>query len=1580
MNGKSHEISTADGNGDAATEEMVARLADAIRDSALPGENFGLQDSACEEAARFIIETGEQRQVDEPALRLERIAAEDRVRMMRLAIVNDDMPFLVDSVCATIVGFGLAIERLIHPVVSVRRDASGRLEAIRTEHSADGLTAGGDESFIYVEIERTDARTRRDLEQALRSNLADVVAAVRDWHPMQDALRADAERIEDGEGRALLQWFLDRNFTLLSHETIDREFDRSELLGVARRRSNGIVHERTVRRAFAWFEEGNAAPLVIKANQRATVHRHVIHDLVIVPIREDGDAAITALSISGGLWTSAALASAADDVPVLRRHLVTLLQKFAFAPSSHAGKSLTHALTALPHDLLIMFSADDLERLALTAMSLLDRPRPKLLTVMAPLARHMFVFIWLRRDQMSTERREAIEKLLLDATGARILGWSTTLDDSGVSQLRYVLDMGGDARVPDDERLDEDLENMVRGWQPDVERHLADDLPPRRAAVFAARYAHAFPMGYRTEYGAAEAATDIAFLSGMEERGDKRARLYRLRHDGDNRLRLKLYHMGGALPLSDAVPALENFGFTVLGEVPTPLDDGRLGYIHDFLLELPADDSAAADGAPAKGNKGNTNALIERADEVQAAITRVLDGAAENDQFNQLITVAGLDARATIQFRAWFRYLRQTGLNYGLITIVAVLARTPAITRQLIALLNTLHDPAFDGDRDVQAARIKDDIDTALANVSAIDDDRILRLFRSVIMATLRTNAYVSDKAALAFKLDSEAVPGLPDPRPWREIFVYSPRFEAIHLRAGPVARGGIRWSDRRDDFRTEILGLMKAQRVKNAVIVPTGAKGGFYPKQLPVGGDRDAFLAEGKEAYKLFIRACLSITDNIVDEKIVPPADVVRRDADDPYFVVAADKGTASFSDTANAIAIEHDFWLGDAFASGGSNGYDHKAMGITARGAWLSVQRHFAEMGVDTQSDPISVVGVGDMSGDVFGNGMLLSKTIRLVAAFDHRHIFIDPDPDPAASWEERRRLFELPRSSWEDYDAALISKGGGVFSRQSKSIDLTPQIAALLGLPDQASCTPFELMSAVLRAEADLLWFGGIGTYVKGARENHVEVGDPANDPIRVDAEKLRVKVIGEGANLGITQSGRIAFATRGGRINTDFIDNSGGVDCSDNEVNIKIALNWAMRHGNIDLDARNALLEEMTEDVAAIVLEDNRLQALSLSIAERGGAKILPSLVRLVELFESQGRLNRAVEGLATDEDLMRRAAENRGFARPELAVLLSTAKLALQDAIETSALADDPAMEPELMGSFPEAMRERHAPAIRNHQLRTEIIATELANRMINRLGLVHPFELAEEESAALGEVARAFVLIERLFGANGLWDRLDTAELPEDARIRLFNRLAYTLRSHMADVMRIGADGEAVGALLERLQPGIEALAADVDKLLTDEGRSAAARQTDRLVDAGAPEDLAKSVVRIFKIDGAVGIADLAQARGDAPATVAQAFGKLGGLLSLDWAQMTATRIAPSDPWERLLVAGLARDIQQLRLEFLARAGDRSLDAFLDEWVEANRDKVTQFQTVMDRARQSPRPSVAMLAQISSQARMLLSH
>ena len=1376
---------------------------------------------------------------------------------------------------------------------------------------------------------------------------------------MQATLAADAASIEDTsgdhEGAALMRWFLDRHFTLLGHERWLAEGGvDGDALGIARNAHEPpLLAERSRRLAIDYFAAGKPAPLLLKSSLISPVHRRVPLDLVVVPIRHG--AKIVGLSIHAGLWTSAALNAPPRSVPVLRQRLADLEGKLGFDPAGHTGKALTHAMATLPHDLVTAVGAEGVEELALTAMSLADRPRPKLVLVRSELGRHLFAFVWLPRDDVATTRRVAIGDMLAEAANGSVLNWSIALEDGGVALIRYTIDLRQSGVMPDVAPLDERLEKMVRGWDRGVEAALAERIAPARAARLAIRWAGAFPLNYRNISTAEEAAEDVLRISELSGEADRGTHIYPPAPGADHRL--KIYKSHGALALSEAVPVLENFGYRVIGELPTRLREDSNSFVHDFTVQ-PQGDVANIDRAVLEG-----------------AITAVLKGAAENDGFNRLMLVAGLTPSAVLLYRAWFRYLRQAGMTYGLSTVADALGRAPVLAKALIDRFTLAHDPSATGD----VAAIDAEIAAGLDAVTAIDDDRILRAFKAVINATLRTNAFAPAAAeALAFKLDSSKIPGLPAPLPWREVWVYSPRVEGIHLRAGPVARGGLRWSDRRDDFRTEILGLMKAQRVKNAVIVPTGAKGGFYPKQLPnPATDRDAWFAEGTESYRIFIRTLLSITDNIVAGKVVHPEGVRVHDGEDPYFVVAADKGTATFSDVANAIALERGFWLGDAFASGGSQGYDHKAMGITAKGAWVSVQRHFAERGVDVQKDVIRVVGCGDMSGDVFGNGMLLSQTLKIVAAFDHRHIFLDPDPDPSKSWAERARLFSLPRSSWEDYDKGLISAGGGVFPRSAKTIRLTPEVKAALDVTAD-ELEPAALISAILKAPVDLIWFGGIGTYVKAASENNAAVGDPANDRLRVDAEELRATAIGEGANLGVTQAARIAFAAHGGRINTDFIDNSAGVDCSDNEVNIKIALNREMAEGRLAFDDRNALLGAMTDDVAHLVLEDNRLQTLALSIAERGGVRAVPSFVRAIEIFEAAGRLDRRVEGLAGNEDLLRRAAEGAGLTRPELAVLLSTAKLALQDAIEAAGLGADPLLEPDLRAAFPPAMQERFGKAIDQHQLRGEIVATKLANRIVNRIGILNPLELAEEEGASLGDVAAMFVVVEQLFGLGALWRDIETTGMSEDGRLALFEGVARAVRSQVADLLRVVTPGTLPGAVLKRIGKGVTKLEGQASDLLLQEAKAESARMAQSLAAAGAPEALAAKVVRLHEMNGAIGLVDLSAKSKTDETKLTRAYTQLGAALGLDWAQAAAARLVPSDPWERLLVAGLVRDFEQMRLDFLAREGARDPDAAVSAWLAENEAPVARFVAVVTRARAAATPGAAMLAQVASQARMLL--
>jgi len=1536
---------------------LVSSIRKALTQNALPEEMEGLTGSTEQEAAEFLASVGSQRKKGEVAIAIESTGGEAGRRRMRIAIVNDDMPFLVDSVANAIARQQLTIHRLLHPVVCVERDQSGKLLSV------EPLCNDKDrrESMMFIELDRAHARGRKELADDLRTVLTDVRAAVRDWPKLQAKMREDAAGIEDPEGRALLEWFADGAMTLLGYEVERATGQPTETLGIFS--IPGLpTDEGGALGAMRYFENGGDVPLMAKAERKSSVHRRVPLDLVVVPIREKGK--VVGIGVHAGLWTSQALTWPAEEVPLVRRRLEELDKDFGFDPKGHSGKALRHAVSSLPRDLLVSVAWDALRDLVMMAMSLADRPRPALLLVRSILKGQLFTFVWLPKEDLNTQRREAIGAMMETVVGRKITSWSSETGEGDLALIRYTQYIDNDAPTPDSRELDERLNEMVRGWAPAVEEALIERVGAPRATRLTLTYASEFSDSYRTRTQPSEGAEDIMRLASLRDPDDRGVRLFRRSTDEPGQLRIKTYRRGGLIPLSDAVPVLENFGFRVLEEMPSQVGaGGAIGYIHDFRLELPDAD---------------IDAIMARAPQIEATLSSVFSREAENDEFNQLVLFAGLDTQPVVWLRSWFRYLRQTGSSFGLVTVVDALRRAPKATAALVGLFTALHDPSVKRGRDEKVAQLRIDFDDALTAVRSIDDDRILRRLRALVEAVLRTNAF-SQKPdeALAFKINSSLVPGLPRPVPWREIWVYSPRVEGVHLRGGPVARGGLRWSDRRDDFRTEILGLMKAQVVKNAVIVPTGAKGGFYPKQLPPASNRDAWFAEGTESYRIFIRSLLSITDNIVEDKVVHPEGVVIHDGEDPYFVVAADKGTATFSDVANALALERNFWLGDAFASGGSHGYDHKAMGITARGAWVSVQRHFLEMGIDVQSDPIRVAGVGDMSGDVFGNGMLLSKAIKLVAAFDHRHIFIDPNPDPESSWLERDRMFKLPRSSWDDYDRSKLSKGGGIYPRTQKSIELSSAARQAIGI-DPSITDPAGIMNAILKSPVDLLWFGGIGTYVKSSLQSNVDVGDPANDLIRVDGMEVRARAIGEGANLGITQAGRIEFSEKGGRINTDFIDNSAGVDCSDKEVNIKIPLNREMREGRLAFEKRNVLLAKMTDDVAEIVLEDNRLQTLALSIAESGGSRALPGYVRTIELLEASGRLDRKVEGLQSTEELLRRGQENRGLTRPELAIVLSLSKLALQDSAEKLKLAEDKIVERELYDAFPKAMRKPHAEAIRAHRLRNEILATRVANRLVNRLGPSAALDLTEEEGASLAQVIAAFLVAEKLLDLPKLWTEIEETPLPEMVRVELFSIAANSVRNHISDILRAVGAETSVTAMCKLLEPGARTISAAAGKLIRSEVRNEAAARRERLLSLGATDDIVKGLVRIFELDGIFGLSALAARKKMDELALTRAYTRLGEALGMDWAQQQLARFMPTDQWERLLTAGLARDFEQLRIDFLSRIRSKDPDTAVDEWITAQGPRLEQFRNLIARARTEGSVSASMLAQIASQARILL--
>jgi glutamate dehydrogenase len=1444
-----------------------------------------------------------------------------------IEILNDDMPFLVDSVMGELQARGLEVRSMLHPIFKTQRESSGRLQKVLGAGDQN-WSDGQQESYIAIRLDPLSEAGQRDLMHALTGILTEVRAAVTDWRPMLQQVKRAIERLEAapatvpadelGESIAFLRWLEEGNFTFLGirEYRLAGSADTGNLvpldkagLGVLRdpkvhvlRRGNELVDLTPEIRRFYF----TPAPLIItKANVMSRVHRRVHMDYIgIKTYRRDGalDGEIRIV----GLFTSQAYIRSPRDIPFLRHKVDNVLKTAGYPVASHAGKAMVNVLETFPRDELFQIEPDRLQDWSEGILDLETRPRVRVFARVDRFDRFVSVLTFLPRDRYTSSVRERIGAFLADAYKGRVAAFYPFFTDGPLVRVQFIIGRyEGTTPTADEAGLERAIIDILRTWHD----RLAQAIRSLGGApeVLVEKYRAAFSAGYAETFTAQRALEDIRRIERLGPQLPVAIDFYREPHAPPHRIRAAVYRFGEPIKLSERVPLLENLGFVAIDERsyqvhPRFVDGAREVTLHDMVLEM-------ADGSPIE--------LGEHDKRLEATFLAVFHGLADNDSFNRLVVTAGADWRAVATLRAYAAYLRQLGSPFGPRYIADTLNRHAGVARDLLELFHLRFDPARKLDikaRDAGEEPIRQRIDGALAAVPSLDEDRILRQYLNLIGATLRTNFFQpgpngAPAETIAFKLDSKAVDAAPQPRPYRETWVYSPRVEGVHLRFAPIARGGIRWSDRVQDFRTEVLGLVRAQVVKNAVIVPSGAKGGFLPKQLPRSGTRDEVQKEGVAAYRIFISALLDITDNIKDGKIVPPRRVVRHESDDPYLVVAADKGTATFSDIANELSLAHDFWLGDAFASGGSVGYDHKGMAITARGAWECVKRHFREMDIDIQRQPIRVVGVGDMSGDVFGNGMLLSDHLQLVAAFDHRDIFIDPNPR-ADSIAERRRLFGLSRSSWQDYDKAKISKGGGVFPRSAKAIQLSAEIKELLGVT-VASMTPAELMRSILKSKTDLLWFGGIGTYVRASAERDEEVGDRTNDPLRVTATELGARVIGEGANLGVTQRGRIEFGARGGRINTDFIDNSAGVNTSDQEVNIKIAVQPATRAGKLSPEARRKLLAEMTEDVGAASLRNNYQQSLALSLAERTSPRDLPEYGLLMRAMEKRGLFDRALEALPSDIELQERGRAGRGLTRPELAVLLSYAKIALQHDILESKVPDEPQLESWLTGYFPPLLRERYPDGIDGHSLRREIIALGLTNAVINRGGPAMAERLAAETRTPTADVAHAFMAVREVFDLPALWQRIDALDGASkgDAQLRLYQATRDLVNEQTQWFLRDGAAITDLTGTIARHRAGLAALVADLDSVLPPGRKSGLLLEAGRLGEGGIPADLATDVARLQVLGCGPAITEIAQATGRPLAATAGIFLDIGERLRIADLVAKGSAIPSTDPYDRLAIA-----------------------------------------------------------------------
>jgi glutamate dehydrogenase len=1489
-------------------------------------------------------------------------------------VVAPDMPFLVDSIGIVFSSMSIAVHLIVHPVFDARRDARGRqLEIL------DGKPGAVSESWQMLEIDRpVDGKQARELLQRLNDALADVRKAVSDFRPMLERARAVANELERvplpvpkshaAEARALLTWMHDGHFVFLGyrHYHLKRGRSRDVLvrdpdsgLGILRGNARGRAPAPIVLTGTMRAKAREVDLLVLtKANTPSTVHRGSYLDYVGIKTYD------AAGNVNGehrflGLWTSSAYHSSPADIPLLRRKLDAVIQHFDLPPQSHDAKAVVNVIENFPRDELFQMSTTELVASVRGIVNLYERRRVRLFARRDAYGRFYSCLVYVPRDRYNTEVRERIERIVRRRFGGTDVESQVQISDSMLARLHILVRTPQGARAVEDiAAIEEEIAAAAATWEDRLQQALIERGVARGAVELANRYARKFPPAYRAEVEPAQALADIADLEELA-RTPAVPQLNLRAHEGGpaNHVHLRILRSGGLIPISDILPMLENFGLRVLEEHNYSLTalDGDV-VIQDFLLE--ARDLKRADFA----------ALEPLFAEAFLAAWR---GEIENDGYNRLLLCAGLSAREIVVLRAYCRYLLQTGIPFSQAYMERVAVAQNAIARQLVRLFEAQFALEARA-RESAAERIRQSILRALDKVPSLDEDRILRAYLAVIRATLRTNYYqkAADgtlKSWVSFKLDPQAIPELPLPRPKFEIFVYSPRVEGVHLRMAQVARGGLRWSDRREDFRTEVLGLMKAQNVKNTVIVPAGAKGGFYPKRLPVNGTREDIQKEGIESYQTFIRGLLDVTDNIVNGRTVVRPGIVRRDGDDPYLVVAADKGTATFSDIANAISLEYGHWLGDAFASGGSAGYDHKGMGITARGAWECVKRHFRELGVDIQSQQFSCAGIGDMSGDVFGNGMLLSKHTRLVAAFDHRHIFIDPNPDAAAAFRERERLFKLPRSSWDDYSRKLISRGGGVWPRGAKSIALSAEARALLGL-EAAAATPVEVMRAILRMRVDLLWNGGIGTYVKAHDETHADVRDRANDTIRADGREVRARVIGEGGNLGCTQRGRVEYAQSGGpeqaggRINTDFIDNSAGVNTSDVEVNIKILLAEVMRKGSLTLAARNKLLASMTGEVATLVLRNNYLQGQALSVLEQRAPERLTEYQSLVRALERSGHLNRAIEYLPDEEEFSERRKQRLGLTRPELAVVLAYSKIWLSNHLLDSDLPDDPYFAGEVQRYFPAPLRKRHARQIPRHRLKREIVATQTTNSLVNRMGPVFVTRAQQDTAAAPSVIARAYTIAREVFAMRDLWVDIEALDnrVPAAVQYGMLFRTGRLLRHASYWLLRNRDRDLPIETAVRELRTGVQALDASIDSAMTGSARAQHDAALAELGAAGVPEKLARRIARLPVLEPALDIVALARSERAAVHDVAQAYFQLGVALGLDWLHVEIDRLSVDGSWQATARTGLRdaamrahRDLTQQVL----RVDARRVAERLAHWTGAHSDALTAWQRTLTEMR-----------------------
>ncbi|MFP4313807.1 MAG: NAD-glutamate dehydrogenase [Alphaproteobacteria bacterium] len=1488
-------------------------------------------------------------------------------------IVSDDFAFLVDSVVAEINTHNHLIELLLHPIAYTKYDNEGNLERLQTERDEKLIR----QSHIHIHInENLTPDMHEALEKGLYETLADVYYANRDWQKMLAALKKATEELANAPIKrplreiqkfcSFLDYIADNNFTLLGY----REYEFTERGGelhskTVKGKSLGLLSDDFKPAYISEDEEGlprnlqelrrKLAPVSIsKTNRVSTVHRPVPMDAIAIKTYND-DGEVIGEKLFLGLFTSVTYSRSVGSVPYIREKVEDVLEMAGFMPTSHDGKALRHILEKYPRDELFQIEPKELLNISTDILKLQERQRIALFMRKDPFGRYISCLVYIPRDRFGTDLRQEIIRILSEELNGECSNFSVLLDDSVFARLNIVMRVSQKKqpryKVSD---IEARLQEAGQTWAELISSALYQAIDDHEYVTSVShRYADAFPVSYTSRYRAKQAVFDIEKIENVLATQTMDQDLYRPEGTGSHQLRLKVYNPDNPLTLSDVMPILDNMGVRSISELPfevKPHGTDQSVWIHDFLLETP-DDMESIEVSDVKFN-------FER------AFSRIWYDCMENDHLNRLTLSANLNWHEITILRTYVRYLKQIRFPFSRTYCEKALTQNAHIARMIVDLFKAYHNPELNqNEAKKKVEKIVGQIENALEKVESLDQDRILRAVCELIHATMRTNYFQRDdeghaKSYLTIKVDCKQVSYIPDPKPFREIYVYSPQVEAVHLRGDKIARGGLRWSDRQEDYRTEVLGLMKAQMVKNAVIVPMGAKGGFVVK-TPTNS-REEFRSEGIKCYKTFIQALLDITDNLDGETVIKPKNVVCRDEDDPYLVVAADKGTATFSDIANEISLANDFWLGDAFASGGSAGYDHKKMGITARGAWESVKAHFRMLNHNIQESPFDVVGIGDMGGDVFGNGMLLSEHIRLIGAFNHLHIFCDPDPDTAKSFKERKRLFDGVMG-WDEYDTKVLSKGGRIYSRNDKVLELTPEIKERFDI-QKDKLSPPELMKAMLKSRTDLLWFGGIGTYIKSSKETNADVGDKANDNIRINGLDVRAKVIGEGANLGVTQLGRVEFDEKGGKINTDFLDNSGGVDSSDHEVNIKILFSDIMRKKSSDMDVkkRNKILESMTEEVADLVLRSNYQQAQAISLIEHNAPQLLQAHEEFITELEREDGLSRKIEGLPDKEAVESRLRNSKGLTRPELCILLSYAKIGFTQDLLASDVPDNKNMDEWLINYFPKALREKYQKDIFNHKLRREIVATTMANSLVNRMGPTFLKSSMEKSGVSCEEVAKAYIIVRDVFSLRDLWDHIEALDnkVPAQVQIKAMQEIAF-LSQHaiMWFLTRLGRSLD-IGKDIQNFKQGITALRDNFDDVINESLRRDIEERERIYKHDGLPAELAYQIALMPVLASACDIIRISVEQKTDILITARAYFDLGERFQMGWLRQQAKFISSDDRWYSEATKGLIDQLYSCQAGLTIRilrdtdTANKKKAAIVDSWMQKHQNVTRQYDSL----------------------------